>query len=70
MYLEAILGRKKKPVNNSDYPDHAIERVARCILPDILAYFESEEGQKEFEAWKALQEAMKKKKTEIKQISK
>jgi hypothetical protein len=45
MYLEAILGRKKKPVNNSDYPDHAIERVARCILPDILAYFESKEGQ-------------------------
>lgn len=58
------MGRKKKPVNNSDYPDHAIERVARCILPDILAYFESEEGQQEFEAWKALQEAIKEEKPE------
>ncbi len=66
MYLEATLGRKKKPVNNSDYPDHAIERVARCILPDILAYFESEEGQQEFKEWKALQEAMKGKKTDTK----
>jgi hypothetical protein len=66
MYLEAILGRKKKTVNNSDYPDHAIERVARCILPDILAYFESEEGQQEFKEWKALQEAMKEKKTDAK----
>jgi len=66
MYLEAILGRQKKLVNNSDYPDHAIERIARCILPDILAYFESEEGQQEFKEWKALQEAMKEKKTDTK----
>jgi len=34
------LGRKKKPINNSIYPDHAIEKIARCILPDILAFFE------------------------------
>ena len=60
------MGRQKKLVNNRDYPDHAIERVARCILPDILAYFESKEGQQEFEAWKALQEAMKEKKTDTK----
>lgn len=66
MYLEAILSRQKKLVNNSDYPDHAIERIARCILPDILAYFESEEGQQEFKEWKALQEAMKEKKTDTK----
>lgn len=68
MHLEAILGRKKKPVNNSDYPDHAIERVARCILPDILAYFESEEGQQEFEEWKALQETIKEGRPDAKQI--
>jgi len=66
MYLEAILSRQKKLVNNSDYPDHAIERIARCILPDILAYFESEEGQQEFKEWKALQEEMKEKKTDTK----
>lgn len=49
--------RKKKPINHSDLPDHEIEAIARCVLPDILALFESEEGQKEFAAWKAQQEA-------------
>lgn len=49
--------RKKKPINHSDLPDHEIEKIARCILPDILALFESEEGQKEFTAWKARQES-------------
>ena len=48
--------RKKKPINHSDLPDHEIEAIARCILPDILALFESEEGQKEFAAWKAKRE--------------
>ena len=52
--------------NSIKYFFHAIERVARCILPDILAYFESEEGQQEFKEWKALQEAMKGKKTDTK----
>ena len=47
--------RKKKPINNSDLPDHEIEAIARCILPDILALFESKEGQKEFAAWQAQQ---------------
>ena len=48
--------RKKKPINNSYLPDHEIEAIARCILPDIVALFESEEGQKEFAEWKARQE--------------
>jgi len=51
------LGRKKKLVNNSGLPQYAIESIARCILPDILAYYESEEGQREFREWKAKGEA-------------
>jgi hypothetical protein len=35
-----------------DIPDRVIESLARCALPLIQAYFESEEGQKEFEKWK------------------
>ncbi len=50
------MGRKKKLVNNSGIPQHAIESIARCILPDILAYYESEEGQREFQEWKAKRE--------------
>ena len=28
-------------------PDYAIERIARCLLPIMQEYFESEEGQRE-----------------------
>ena len=50
------MARKKKIVNNTPYPQHAIDAVARCLWPDIVAFFESEEGQKEFEAWKRQQD--------------
>ena len=51
------MARKKKPVNNSSIPQHAIEAIARCILPDIIAYYETEEGQREFREWKAKRDA-------------
>ena len=37
-------------------PDHVIESLARCALPLIQAYYESEEGQREFAEWKARKE--------------
>ena len=46
------MGRRKKLINNSDIPQHQIEAIARCIMPDILAFYESEEGQREFAEWK------------------
>jgi len=51
------LGRRKKLINNSDIPQHQIEAIARCIMPDILAFYESEEGQREFAEWKKQREA-------------
>ena len=51
------MGRKKKLINNSDIPQHQIEAIARCIMPDILAFYESEEGQREFAEWKKQREA-------------
>ena len=51
------MGRKKKLINNSGIPQHEIEHIARCILPDILAYYESEEGQREFRECQAQREA-------------
>ena len=53
------MSRKKKPVNNSGILQHIIESIARCILPDIIAYYETEEGQRQFQEWKAMQEAEK-----------
>ena len=51
--------RKQKLINNSGIPQHIIESIARCILPDIIAYYETEEGQRQFQEWKAMQEAEK-----------
>ena len=47
------MARKKKPINNTPYPDYVIGTVARCLWPEIQAFFESEEGQREFAEWKA-----------------
>ena len=49
------LGRRKKLINNTTIPQHQIEAIARCILPDILAFYENEEGQREFATWQAQQ---------------
>ena len=51
------MGCKKKLINNSGIPQHEIEHIARCILPDILAYYESEEGQREFREWQTQRQA-------------
>ena len=32
-------------------PNYAIERIARCMLPMIQQYYESEEGQQELKTW-------------------
>ena len=42
---------KKQPDIN--IPQHEIEALARCLLPEIQKFFESPEGKKEFEEWKA-----------------
>ena len=54
------MSRRKKLINNTTIPQHQIEAIARCILPDILAFYESEEGQMEFAEWKKQGEAEKK----------
>ena len=52
--------RKKKP---NDYgtgiPYHEVEALARVLLPEIQAFFESEEGQREFAEWKAARDGAK-----------
>ena len=53
------MGRRKKLVNHSGIPQHALEAIARCIWPDIQASFNSEEGQRMFAEWEAEQEAKK-----------
>ncbi len=54
-----------KPADKAPFipPQQDIEAFARCIFPAIQAYFESEQGQKEFAEWKQKQEIERKKQT-------
>lgn len=45
------MSRRKK--NTTGIPDFEIDSLARALLPAIQAYFETEEGQREFVAWQA-----------------
>ena len=48
---------RKKKVNDygTGIPYHEVEALARVLLPEIQAYFESEEGQREYAEWKRQQ---------------
>ena len=39
-----------------EIPDDLIKEIARCLVPDNIAFFETEEAKREFEAWKVEQE--------------
>ena len=45
------MSRRKK--NTTEIPDFKIDSLARVLLSVIHAYFETEEGQREFAAWQA-----------------
>ena len=52
------LSKKKKSVNKSGYPDEAIKTLARCFYPSMVEFFNSEEGQREYEEWLKEQETL------------
>nr|WP_243253691.1 hypothetical protein [Anaerotruncus rubiinfantis] len=58
-------------ISKKDYgtgiPRHEIEALARCLLPEIQKYFESEEGKREFSQWKREREEKQKNKKTVKQ---
>ena len=49
---------RRKKINDygTGIPYHEVEALARVLLPEIQAFFESKEGQREFAEWKAQQE--------------
>lgn len=49
---------RKRKINDhgTGIPYHEVEALARVLLPEIQAFFKSEEGQREFAEWKAQQE--------------
>lgn len=51
-------------MSTNDYgtniPQHEIDALARLLLPDIQAFFSSEEGQREYAVWKQKQASKEK----------
>ena len=39
-----------------EIPDELIKEIARCLIPDIIRFLESDKGKEEFEKWKSNQE--------------
>ena len=64
------MGRRKKFVNKSDLPDEVIERLARAFYPNILASFQSEEGQRQYQEWLEQQDIAANKREEAAKASK
>ena len=54
------MGRKKKLINNTNVPQYAVERFARCVFDDIRAAYANPEIQAEFQLWLVEREANKK----------
>ena len=48
--------KKKIDDHGTGIPHHEVEALARILLPEIQRFYESEEGQREFSAWKRRQE--------------
>ena len=46
------MAKKKLNDHGTGIPLHEVEALARILLPQIQAFFESEEGQREFAEWK------------------
>ncbi len=44
----------------SDVPKHEIDSIIRTFFPSVIAFFESEDGRREFAEWKSKQEKEKK----------
>jgi hypothetical protein len=51
--VRKITTSAKKHLPKSDYnpPKHEVDSFARCILPAIRAYFDTEAGRREYAEW-------------------
>ena len=47
--IEELLKDKR---GECDIPDELVKEIARCLIPDIIKFLESDKGKKEFEKWK------------------
>jgi len=48
-----MVKKVQKTSSGMDIPDYQFEALARCLLPKIQKYYESEEGKKDLEEYRA-----------------
>ena len=60
-----MAGKKKPNDYGTGIPYHEVEALARVLLPEIQAFFESEEGQREYAEWKAKRQTEQSEKTVV-----
>jgi hypothetical protein len=65
MRLQFIFLDIKGEKHHSKIPDYVIQEMARCLLPDLIAFYESKEGMAAFNQWKAEQDAKKKEQSKV-----
>ena len=65
MRVQYIFLDRSGQIHHSKIPDHIIQEMARCLLPDLIAFYESEEGMAAFNQWKAEQDAKKKEESKV-----
>ena len=53
-----VTTKTKKSSSGMDIPDWAYETLARCLLPKMQKYYESEVGRKDLEAYRAERDRM------------
>ena len=54
--MESLRRILKDNRGECDIPDDLIKEIAKCLVSDIIAFFETEEAKREFEDWKPEQE--------------
>ena len=57
--IDECKGLPPDPSTKSGVPKHVLEALVRTFLPDIIAFYETEEGRTEFREWKQEQERLK-----------
>ena len=57
--IDDYKGLPPDPTTKSGVPKHVADAIARTFLPDIIAFFQSEEGRREYEEWEQEQERLK-----------
>ena len=65
MHIQYAVMNIRGEKHHSKIPDYVIQEMARCLLPDLIAFYESEEGAAAFSKWKAEQETGKKEKSKV-----